>query len=167
MPFVVEWKTRRSIARRAFSAADQTWQSASSSSRDVRRDSKAANTLEATYTTQVQTHVSLETHGAVAFNATGDELTVWCSTQGIFAVRDDLAVFFNLPPDKVRVISEYLGGGFGSKFGATPGVMIAAPGRESGRPVKLMLPRGDEHLATGNRPSSMQQVRIGVDATAS
>jgi len=64
---------------------------------------------EATYTTPVQTHVALETHGAVAsFNGGGDELTVWCSTQGIFSVRDDLAVYFNLPPDKVRVVCEFL-----------------------------------------------------------
>jgi xanthine dehydrogenase YagR molybdenum-binding subunit len=73
----------------------------------------------------VQTHVSLETHGAVAL-WNGDELTVWCSTQGMFGVRDDLAVFFNLPPDKVRVITQYLGGGFGSKFGAGAEVMIVA-----------------------------------------
>jgi xanthine dehydrogenase YagR molybdenum-binding subunit len=116
---------------------------------------------EAIYTTQVQTHVSLETHGAVA-RWNGDELTVWCSTQGIFGVRDDLEVLFNLPPDRVRVITQYLGGGFGSKFGAGVEVMIAAQlARDADAPVKLMLPRAAEHLATGNRPSSSQHVRIG------
>ena len=128
---------------------------------------QAAAVHEAIYTTQVQTHVSLETHGAVA-KWDGDELTVWCSTQGIFGVRDDLAVFFNLPPDKVRVITQYLGGGFGSKFGAGAEVMIAAQlARAAGAPVKLMLPRAAEHLATGNRPSSWQQVRIGADREGS
>ncbi|MGH7780233.1 MAG: xanthine dehydrogenase family protein molybdopterin-binding subunit [Candidatus Binataceae bacterium] len=125
---------------------------------------QAANRIEATYTTPVQTHVSLETHGAVA-HFDGGVLTVWCSTQGVFTVRDDLAVLYNLPPDKVRVISEYLGGGFGSKFGASPEIVIATRlAKESGAPVKLMLPRGDEHLATGNRPSSEQKVRFGADA---
>ena len=57
---------------------------------------QAAMTHEAIYTTQAQTHVSLETHGAVA-SWNGDQLTVWCSTQGIFTVRDDLADFFKLP----------------------------------------------------------------------
>ncbi len=124
---------------------------------------QAAAVHEAIYTTQVQTHVSLETHGAVA-QWDGDELTVWCSTQGIFGVRDDLAVFFNLPADNVRVITQYLGGGFGSKFGAGAEVMIAAQlAREANAPVKLMLPRAAEHLATGNRPSSSQHVRIGAD----
>ncbi len=75
----------------------------------------------------MQTHVCLEAHGAVAsFNAAGDQLTVWCSTQGIFSVRDDLAVYFSLPPDSVRVVCEYLGGGFGSKFGATPEIIVAS-----------------------------------------
>lgn len=124
---------------------------------------QAAATHEAIYTTAVQTHVSLETHGAVA-RWEGDELTVWCSTQGIFTVRDDLAVLFNLPPDKVRVITAYLGGGFGSKFGAGPEVVIAAQlARAAGAPVKLMLPRSAEHLATGNRPSSLQHVKLGAD----
>jgi xanthine dehydrogenase YagR molybdenum-binding subunit len=124
---------------------------------------QAAVTHEAVYTTPVQTHVSLETHGAVA-RWENDELTVWCSTQGIFTVRDDLAVLFNLPPDKVSVITAYLGGGFGSKFGAGPEVVIAAQlARAAGAPVKLMLPRSAEHLATGNRPSSRQQVKLGAD----
>jgi len=124
---------------------------------------EAAATHEAVYTTPVQTHVSLETHGAVA-RWDGDELTVWCSTQGIFTVRDDLAVMFNLPPEKVRVISAYLGGGFGSKFGAGAEVIIAAQlARDAGAPVKLMLPRAAEHVATGNRPSSWQRVKLAAD----
>jgi xanthine dehydrogenase YagR molybdenum-binding subunit len=123
----------------------------------------AAFTNQAVYATPVQTHVSLETHGAVA-KWDGDQLTVWCSTQGIFAVRDDLAVFFNLPPESVRVITAYLGGGFGSKFGAGAEVVMAAQlAREAGAPVKLMLPRAAEHLATGNRPSSRQRVRLAAD----
>ncbi|HEY6419717.1 MAG TPA: xanthine dehydrogenase family protein molybdopterin-binding subunit [Candidatus Binataceae bacterium] len=126
---------------------------------------KAAATIEATYTSPVQTHVSLETHGAVA-SWDGDELTVWCSTQGVYAVRDDLAVYFSLPPDQVRVIAEFIGGGFGSKFGASPEIITAARlAKAAGAPVKLMLPRAAEHLATGNRPSAVQRVKLGVDST--
>ncbi len=123
---------------------------------------EAAAIHESLYTTPVQTHVSLETHGAVA-QWDADELTVWCSTQGIFTVRDDLAVLFNLPPDRVRVLTPYLGGGFGSKFGAGAEVVIAAQlAREADAPVKLMLPRAAEHVATGNRPSSWQHVKLGA-----
>jgi xanthine dehydrogenase YagR molybdenum-binding subunit len=124
---------------------------------------QAVTTHEAVYTTPVQTHVSLETHGAVA-RWDGDGLTVWCSTQGIFTVRDDLADFFKLPPEKIRVLTAYLGGGFGSKFGAGAEVVIAAQlALAAAEPVKLMLPRAGEHVATGNRPNSWQQVKLGVD----
>jgi len=93
-----------------------------------------------------------------------DQLTVWCSTQGVFSVRDDLAVYFSLPPDSVRVLCEYLGGGFGSKFGATPEMVVAARlSKATGVPVKVMLPRADEHRSTGNRPNSEQKVKMGVD----
>ena len=122
----------------------------------------AAAVHEAIYTTPVQAHVSLETHGAVA-RWDGDQLTVWVSTQGIFTVRDDLMVFFALPPEKVRVITAYLGGGFGSKFGAGAEVIMAAQlAREASAPVKLMLGRAAEHVATGNRPSSWQHVKLGA-----
>jgi xanthine dehydrogenase YagR molybdenum-binding subunit len=130
---------------------------------DVKRGFAEASAVhEAVYLTPVQTHVSLEVHGSVA-HWDGDELTVWSSTQGIFTVRDDLAVYFNLPRNKVRVICEYLGGGFGSKFGAKPETVIAARlAREANAPVKVMCTREGEHLATGNRPDAIQKVRLGA-----
>ncbi|MBI4550901.1 MAG: xanthine dehydrogenase family protein molybdopterin-binding subunit [Candidatus Latescibacteria bacterium] len=118
--------------------------------------------VEATYRCQVQTHVALETHGTVA-RWDGDKLTVWASTQGVFSVRDELAKYFNLPATQVRVITEYMGGGFGAKFGARPeGIIAALLAKKAGAPVKLMLSRKEEHLTTGNRPSSIQQVKIGA-----
>ena len=167
LPFVVEMDAAMEpSAPSVFGSAPNAGKASSSSVGNVARGFEiAANTIEATYTTQVQTHVCLETHGAVAsFNAAGDQLTVWCSTQGIFSVRDDLAVYFSLPPDGVRVVCEYLGGGFGSKFGATPEIMVVARlAKMTGVPVKVMLPRADEHQATGNRPNSVQKVKMGVD----
>ncbi|MGH9365236.1 MAG: xanthine dehydrogenase family protein molybdopterin-binding subunit [Thermoanaerobaculia bacterium] len=118
--------------------------------------------VEGTYVTQVQTHTALETHGVVA-RWEGDELTVWASTQGIFSVREELAQVLNLPVSKVRVITEYMGGGFGAKFGArVEGVTAARLARQAGAPVKLFLDRKEEHLATGNRPSSVQWIRAGA-----
>ena len=118
--------------------------------------------VEGTYVTQVQTHTALETHGLVA-RWDGDELTVWASTQGIFSVRDELAQTLNVPASKVHVITEYMGGGFGAKFGArVEGVTAAKLAREAGAPVKLFLDRKEEHLATGNRPSSIQWIKAGA-----
>jgi xanthine dehydrogenase YagR molybdenum-binding subunit len=123
---------------------------------------KADAVVEATYTTQVQTHTALETHGLVA-RWDGDELTVWASTQGIFSVRDELAQTLGIPKSKVNVITEHMGGGFGAKFGArTEGVTAAKLAKEAGAPVKLFLDRKEEHLASGNRPSAVQWVKAGA-----
>ncbi len=119
-------------------------------------------TVEATFRCQVQSHIALEPHGNVC-RWEGDQLTVWASTQGIFGVRDELATHFKIPATNVRVITEYMGGGFGAKFGARrEGVICALLARKSGLPVKLMLTRKEEHLTTGNRPSAVQHVKIGA-----
>ncbi len=124
---------------------------------------QAAVEVEATYHTPVQTHVCLETHGNVVEWEDEQNLTVWASTQGVFGVRNDLAGTFNLPANQVRVITEHMGGGFGSKFGAGVEAVTAANlARITGRPVKLMLTRKAEHLVAGNRPSMTQQVRAGA-----
>ncbi len=164
LPFVIDMEdAQKPSAPRVFAGRANIGAPAVFEAGNVRDGfERAAAIHQAVYTTPVQTHVSLETHGAVA-RWEGDQLTVWCSTQGIFTVRDDLAVLFNLPPDKVHVITAFLGGGFGSKFGAGPEVVIAAQlARAAGAPVKLMLPRAAEHVATGNRPNSWQQVKLGA-----
>jgi xanthine dehydrogenase YagR molybdenum-binding subunit len=124
---------------------------------------KADAVIEGYYSTQVQLHHSLETHGnTVHFH--DDEVTAWSSTQGVFSVRDGLAESLDLPQNKVRVISNFMGGGFGSKFGAgVEGPTAARLSKEAGAPVKLMLSRFDESLAVGNRPSSFQHIRLGAD----
>ena len=130
---------------------------------DIEQSLKEADVVvEGRYTTQVQTHSALETHGVVA-DWKPDMLTVWASTQGTSSVREDLAGYFKLPTSQVRVITEYMGGGFGAKFGAGNfGVAAAALSRKTGAPVRLMLDRREEHLSVGNRPSSDQLLRIGA-----
>jgi len=118
--------------------------------------------VDAHYVTQVQTHSALETHGVVA-DWKPELLTVYASTQGTASVREELAGYFKLPMTQVRVITEYMGGGFGAKFGAgNPGVVAAILSRKTGAPVRLMLDREEEHLSVGNRPSSDQHLRIGA-----
>jgi xanthine dehydrogenase YagR molybdenum-binding subunit len=120
--------------------------------------------VEQTYKTQVQTHSAMETHGVVAQWESDNQLTVWASTQGTFSVRDELASVFNLSKSNVRVLTEYMGGGFGAKFGAgVYGIMAAKLAKQAHLPVRLMLDRKEEHLAAGNRPSSMQTLKIGAD----
>ncbi|MCX7717406.1 MAG: xanthine dehydrogenase family protein molybdopterin-binding subunit [Candidatus Sumerlaeaceae bacterium] len=129
----------------------------------AKRIAAAAVAVEATFRTQVQTHSPLETHGHVIM-PDGEGLKVWASTQGVFSVRDGLAGNLGLKPEQVRVITEYMGGGFGAKFGPrAEGVLCAKLARKAGAPVKLMLDRKEEHLAAGNRPNSRQEVKAGAD----
>src|SRR5271163_2626902 len=117
--------------------------------------------VEGEYFTQVQTHSALETHGFVV-DWKPDEVTVYASTQGTSSVRNEFADVFKLPKNKVRVITEYMGGGFGAKFGAgNEGVVAANLSRKPNAPVKLMLDRRQEHIVC-NRPDSHQKLKIGA-----
>ena len=117
--------------------------------------------VEGEYFTQVQTHSALETHGFVV-DWKPEEVTVYASTQGTSSVRNEFAEVFNLPKSKVRVITEYMGGGFGAKFGAgNEGVVAANLSRKANAPVRLMLDRRQEHIVC-NRPDSHQKLKIGA-----
>src|SRR3954453_16591882 len=119
-------------------------------------------TIQADYRTQVQTHSALETHGVVS-DFKPDGITVYASTQGTTSVRNEIATVFGIDRSKVRVITEFMGGGFGSKFGAgNYGVLATHLSKKASAPVRLMLDRREEHLCVGNRPNSNQQVRIGA-----
>jgi len=125
----------------------------------------AAHTIEETYATQVITHTCMETHGTVC-EWDGDKLTAWISTQGISGARENFAGALGIPQANVRVICQYMGGGFGSKamsVGAE-GLICAKLAKATNAPVKLMLDRKEEHLATGNRPSSASRIKVGVSA---
>jgi xanthine dehydrogenase YagR molybdenum-binding subunit len=125
---------------------------------------ECAAVIEGFYTTPVQLHNPMETHGSTA-SWTDDGVTAWASTQGITSVRDGLAGALELDQSKVRVITEFMGGGFGAKFGAgAEGVLAARLSREAKAPVRLMLTRFDQALAVGNRPSSFQKIKIGAKA---
>jgi len=131
---------------------------------DVEKGFAASTAIvEAEYRTQVQTHSALETHGVVA-DWKPDGLTVYASTQGTMSVRDEMAEIFNLPKTKVRVITEYMGGGFGAKFGAgNAGAVAAHLSRKAGAPVRLFCDRKEEHWATGNRPDAHIYAKAGAD----
>jgi xanthine dehydrogenase YagR molybdenum-binding subunit len=94
-----------------------------------------------------------------------DGLTAWSSTQGLFICRDVFSGMLGVPQNKVRVICEHMGGGFGSKFApGVEGILCARLAQAAGAPVKLMLTRFEQALAVGNRPSSYQKIKLGGDA---
>lgn len=118
--------------------------------------------VEGEYRTQVQTHLPLETHGIVA-DWTDEGLTLYASTQWTASVRDEAAELFELPRSSVRVVSEFTGGAFGAKYGlGNHGLLAVHLSRKARAPVRLMLDRREEHVSGGNRPSSVQRLKIGA-----
>lgn len=119
-------------------------------------------TVEIRFATPAALHNSMETHGAAA-QWDGRTLTVWSSTQDVYGARRQVAKALNLQQNQVRVIKQYMGGGFGSKFGAhQSGLLAAYATHKLGWPVKYMLSREEENLCAGNRPPSTQVYRIGA-----
>ena len=130
---------------------------------DVERGfAEAEVRVEGTFTTQVQTHCSMETHGVVA-NWDAGQLDLYASTQAVTGYRRDVAQLLGIPPEQVRVHAEHVGGGFGSKLATGNYAILAAElSRKANRPVRLVLDRAEEHVSTGNRPGARQRLRIGA-----
>ena len=122
----------------------------------------AAVVVHREYRTPTALHTAMEPHGAVA-EWSGDHLTVWESTQGIFNTRSDLAEAFGLKLTQVRVIMDHMGGGFGAKNGAHASTYIAvALARKAGAPVRCVLDREGEQVDSGNRSATVQRVTLGA-----
>src|SRR4029077_5036413 len=136
--------------------------------KDVDAGFKAADkVVEGTYGVPVICHQCLESHGLVAEWDKDGGLTVWASTQAVTGTAQARAGYFankyriNLPASKVKCITHYMGGGFGSKFGPDiQGQVAAELARKAKAPAKLMLDRASEITAAGNRPSSFGKVKI-------
>jgi xanthine dehydrogenase YagR molybdenum-binding subunit len=121
--------------------------------------------VEAEYRTQTLLHSSMETHQAVVRWTAEDALELWISTQYLWGVRDTVAQALGLHPDRVRVVCEYMGGGFGSKNGPGDYTFVAAElARRTGRPVRCALTRREENLAAGNRNATIQRLVAGARA---
>ncbi len=118
--------------------------------------------VEGEYGAHTISHQCLESHGTVAEWDKEGNLTVWCSTQATTGVVGELARVFKIPQTKVRCITHFMGGGFGSKFNADAhGIACAELAKKAGAPVKLMLDRAEEITTAGNRPSAYGKVKIG------
>jgi xanthine dehydrogenase YagR molybdenum-binding subunit len=122
-------------------------------------------TVEGTYSVPMITHVCLETHGLTVKFDGDDKMQCWASTQNVSGVAGDLAGLMKLPAANVTVYTDYMGGGFGSKFGADIWGKTAAElsKKAGGRPVKLFLDRVQEHLGAGNRPSAAANIKLGAN----
>jgi xanthine dehydrogenase YagR molybdenum-binding subunit len=121
-------------------------------------------TFDARYSTPDQSHAAMEPHASVAVWE-GDEVRVWTSSQMIDWWRGDLATFLGIDKDKIRLMSPYIGGGFGGKLFLRVDAVLATLGAKTvGRAVKVALPRPFIMNNTTHRPATIQRVRIGAKA---
>lgn len=123
----------------------------------------AAVSTDLEYSIARNNHNSMELPATIA-RWDGDRLTVWDKVQGITWSQESYAEAFGIPADRVRVISPFVGGAFGSAGKTWPhGLLVALAARELGRPVKLTLTRKQFYSVVGYRPTSRQRLAIGAD----
>lgn len=126
------------------------------------RAKAAGVVVEATYTTPSEHHNPMEPSATVAVWE-GESLTVYDSTQWVVGTRNALAQAFGLPPERVRVICPYVGGGFGCKGWIWPHTLLAAAtAKVVGRPVKLVLTRPQMFTSVGHRPPTVQTLALAA-----
>ncbi|MEH2412788.1 xanthine dehydrogenase family protein molybdopterin-binding subunit [Nostoc sp.] len=122
----------------------------------------AAVRVEQTYTTPIENHNPMEPHATSAVWQ-GDQLLLYDATQGIFSTQQKVAGVLGIEPEKVRIMSYFIGGGFGCKGSAWSHVPLAAiAARQVNRPVKLVLGRIQMYGPVGFRPETIQQVSLGA-----
>ncbi|HWT05471.1 MAG TPA: xanthine dehydrogenase family protein molybdopterin-binding subunit, partial [Xanthomonadales bacterium] len=122
----------------------------------------AAAKVDNVYTTPVEHHNPMEPHATIALWE-ADRLTVYDATQGVIGARRKLAAVFGLPTENVRVVSRFIGGGFGSKGSSWPHVTLAAMAAKlTNRPVKIVLSRPEMFGSIGHRPRTEQRVALAA-----
>jgi isoquinoline 1-oxidoreductase len=122
----------------------------------------SARLVEETYLNSYVAHAAMETHSAVA-TIEGGKLTVWASTQTPFSVRQQLADAVGFAPENVRVITPYVGGGFGGKSASQQAVEAARLAKITGKPVQVVWDRAEEFFYDSFRPAAVVKIRSGLD----
>ena len=124
---------------------------------------RSGGVIERTYLHGYGAHAPIETHSATAVVEDG-KVTVWASTQAPFAVKDQVAREAGFAADKVRIISRYVGGGFGGKTEGPQAVEAARLAKITGRPVQVVWSRQEEFFYDHFRPAAVLKIRSGMTA---
>ncbi|MBW4562753.1 MAG: xanthine dehydrogenase family protein molybdopterin-binding subunit [Mojavia pulchra JT2-VF2] len=121
--------------------------------------------IEATYKTATELHAPMEPHAIIAHWQGPDSLTVYEPSQWILATQRTYAELFGLPTERVRIVTPFLGGAFGSKAFPWPhGVLCAAAARKLQRPLRVVLSRRQMTMNAGHRSETEQTIRLGANA---
>ena len=118
--------------------------------------------IEHEFTTQTVHQGYIEPHNATALHNPDGQLTIWCSTQGAFGVRQQVSSILQIPLSKIKVVPMEIGGGFGGKIQVYIKPIAAMLSMKTGRPVKVLMNRADVFEGTGPTPGSYVRVKIGA-----
>lgn len=121
----------------------------------------ATETFEETYLNSYVAHATIETHAALA-QIEEDKATVWVSTQIPFMAKDGVAQALGFPPEKVRIITPFVGGGFGGKGGRQQAIEAARLAKLTGKPVQVMWSRQEVFFYDNFRPAAVVKVDSGI-----
>jgi isoquinoline 1-oxidoreductase len=129
---------------------------------DLKSGEKLADTLiEQTYLNSYVAHAPIETHTALA-KVEGDKVTVWASTQGPFRVKDQVAQALGISSENVRVITPFVGGGFGGKTSGPQAVEAARLAKLAAKPVQVAWSRAEEFFYDTFRPAAVVKIKSGI-----
>jgi isoquinoline 1-oxidoreductase len=122
----------------------------------------ASKTFEQTYLNSYVAHAAMETHSALA-KVEGEKATIWASTQNPFGAQNEIAQAIGLPAQNVRVITPFVGGGFGGKTRNTQAVEAARLSKAVGKPVQVVWSRAEEFFYDTFRPAAIVKISSGID----
>ena len=125
-------------------------------------EARAVTRFDRTWFDSYVAHAPMEPHAAVAAVENG-KVTVWAGTQTPFPLKNQVAQALRLPPERVRVITPYVGGGFGGKSASRQGVEAARLAMLTGRPVRVQWSREEEFFFDTFRPAAVIRIRSGLD----
>ena len=124
-------------------------------------EKQAEIVVEQTYLDGYKAHATIETHTALA-QVEGNKATVWASTQTPFPLRDQIANALGFKPEDVRVITPFVGGGFGGKSAGQQAIEAARLAKAAGKPVQVMWTREEEFFYDTFRPAAVVKIKSGI-----
>ncbi len=123
----------------------------------------AAVKIEQTYTTSDRHHNQMEPHATLAVWDDDGTLTLYETTQHIFGAKELVSIVLGIPPAKINVVSQFLGGGFGGKAYVWPHTLLAAlVSKVLNRPVRVQLTRAQMYSMVGHQPATIQEIALGA-----
>ena len=153
-------------ARGAFEPPQFLWPVSSSVGDLAKGFADGAIKIDQIYTTADRHHNQMEPHVTLAICDASDRLTLFDTTQHIFGTRELVSIVLGIPQERIEVVSQYLGGGFGGKGYVWPHTLIAAAAaRALQQPVRIQLTRAQMYSMVGHQPATIQMLRLAADTT--